>query len=104
MKTLDQISFNDFVSQESAVLEFYADWCGPCKAMNKVLAEVEKDYDTNVAKLNVDVHPNIASAFDIVSIPTTIFFKDGREVSRVMGAKSVTALTDALGVQAKTQL
>ncbi len=102
MKILDQFSFNDFVSQDTAVVEFYAEWCQPCKTMNRILKVIETDYDTQVAKVDIDLHPNIASAFEVASIPTTVFFKNGREVNRVIGAKPVSTLVKVFGLSMKT--
>ncbi|MGH2460213.1 MAG: thioredoxin [Chloroflexota bacterium] len=69
------------------VVDFWATWCGPCKRIAPVLEEVakEKDGSLKVAKLDVDENPQTAQRFGVMSIPTLIVIKEGREVNRVVG-------------------
>jgi thioredoxin 1 len=69
-------------------LDFYADWCGPCQAMKPIFEEIEKDYEGKVEfkKVDVEVEGALAQEFGVVSIPTFVVLKDGKEVSRKMGA------------------
>jgi thioredoxin 1 len=71
------------------VVDFWAEWCGPCKAIAPVLDEIAEENagKLTVAKLNVDENPNIALRFDVMSIPTLIVFKDGQAQKRLVGAK-----------------
>jgi len=68
-------------------VDFFAPWCGPCKMAEPVVEEIAKDYEGKVviAKINVDENPVSSSKFDVMSIPTTIMFKDGKEVGRQTG-------------------
>ncbi|OGC57261.1 thioredoxin [candidate division WWE3 bacterium RIFCSPLOWO2_12_FULL_36_10] len=77
------------------LLDFYADWCGPCKAMEPIFAEVEKEYVQKVEfkKIDVEVEGAVASQYGVQGIPTYILVKDGKEVSRKIGAMPKAVLT-----------
>jgi len=81
---------------EAVVVDFWAEWCGPCKMVAPVLEEIagEQDGKLRIAKVNVDEHPGLAQQFNVMSIPTLIVFKDGSEVSRVVGAKGKAQLLE----------
>ena len=67
---------------KSVFVDFYADWCGPCKMVGPVLEEISKDYtDIKFVKVNVDDNPEIAQQYGIMSIPTMICFKNGEKVA-----------------------
>ena len=70
-----------------ALVDFYADWCGPCKMLAPILEELaeEKADSLTVVKVNVDDSPETAGAFSIMSIPTVILFKDGQVVDKLVG-------------------
>ncbi|WP_081154737.1 thioredoxin [Niastella vici] len=69
------------------LVDFWATWCGPCRAMGPVVEELAKDYSgkVNVGKLNVDQNPNICGKYNVTSIPTILFIKNGKVVDRVVG-------------------
>ena len=69
------------------VVDFYADWCGPCRMLGPVMEELAAEYENKAkfAKLNVDNVDEVASAFRIMSIPCVVFIKDGKEVNRIVG-------------------
>lgn len=70
----------------TALVDFYADWCGPCKMLSPVIEEVSSERsDVKFVKVNVDECPEIAQIFGIMSIPTLIVFKDGSAVSQNVG-------------------
>lgn len=86
---------SDVIKSGTPVLvDFWATWCGPCKMIAPVLEEIagEKAGALTVAKLDVDANPETARAFNVVSIPTLILFKDGEPVKRIVGAKGKAAL------------
>ena len=75
---------------------FYADWCGPCKMMAPVVAQLAESYQgkCKVGKCNTDENPKLSQEFRIMSIPTFIFFKDGKAVKTVVGAVSKNELEE----------
>jgi thioredoxin 1 len=81
-------------SGKTVVVDFWAEWCGPCKMIAPVLEEIAEEYDgrLRVLKLNVDDNPQTARRFDVMSIPTLILFQDGQPKKRVVGAKGKNAL------------
>ena len=75
-------------SEKVVLLDFYADWCGPCKMMAPVVEQLAEDYagKVKIGKLNVDESSDIAGRFRVMSIPTFILFKDGKPAGMMMGA------------------
>lgn len=87
-----KITDSDFDSQVlqnklPVMVDFYADWCGPCKMAEPVLEELSESYKEKVliTKLNVDENKDSSTKFGVMSIPTTILFKEGKEVGRQIG-------------------
>jgi len=85
-------------SDKAVLLDFWAEWCGPCKMIAPLLGEAAEEYadKMSVVKLNVDENPNIAQKFGIRSIPTLILFKDGAVQAQKLGAMSKSQLTEFL--------
>lgn len=99
---LNDNTFDETVGGASLPLlvDFWAEWCGPCKMVAPILDEIasEKPDWVTIAKLNVDDSPEIARRFGVMSIPTMILFKDGEEVLRLVGAKGKGQLIDELSL------
>ncbi|MBW3555527.1 MAG: thioredoxin [Actinobacteria bacterium] len=89
--TLSDANFNEEVkgSSEPVLVDFWAEWCGPCKMIAPILQEIanEQAGKLRVAKLNVDEAPATARQFQVMSIPTLILFKDGEMQKRIVGAR-----------------
>ena len=81
-------SFEEVVNQNSLVLvDFWAEWCGPCKKVSPILDEISNETGLLVGKLNVDENPKKPIEFSVSSIPTMVLFKDGVPVKTIIGAK-----------------
>jgi thioredoxin 1 len=89
--TLSDATFDETVkgADTAVVIDFWAEWCGPCKMIAPALAEIADEHagKLQIAKLNVDDNPDTARRFDVMSIPTLLVFKDGEPVKRLVGAK-----------------
>ncbi|WP_456328326.1 thioredoxin [Archaeoglobus sp.] len=86
---LDSTNFKKFIEEnENVVVDFWAEWCGPCRIVSPIIDELAKEYANKVAfgKLNVDEARAIAMQYGISAIPTLIFFKKGKAVSAIVGA------------------
>lgn len=85
--------FNDLINSGVVLVDFYADWCGPCKMLAPLIEQLDKDYDgkIKVAKVNVDDETELASGFGITSIPAVIIFKDGEKRAFEVGFKPIDA-------------
>jgi len=76
-------------SDKLSVIDFWAEWCGPCRAIGPVIEELAKEYDgkVNVGKVNVDVNPQVSMNYGITSIPAILFVKNGEVVDKLVGAQ-----------------
>lgn len=76
-------------SKKLSVIDFWAEWCGPCRAIGPVIEELAKEYDgtVNVGKVNVDNNPGVSMQYGITSIPAILFVKDGKVVDKLVGAQ-----------------
>ena len=98
IKKLNGSEFDSAVAEGYALIDFYADWCGPCRMLAPTVEEVAAERpDVVVGKVNVDSEGELARRFGIFSIPTVVILKDGKEVSRAVGVRSLEQLLDMLG-------
>jgi thioredoxin 1 len=81
-------SFNEVIKSNGLVLmDFWAEWCGPCKRVSPILDEISKEHGILVGKLNIDENPLKTLEFSVSSIPTMVLFEDGVVVKTIIGAK-----------------
>jgi thioredoxin 1 len=73
---------------KTEVIDFWATWCGPCKLMNPIIDEVEKENpDLTITRIDIDSNKDMVEQYNIQSVPTYVILKDGKEVDRIIGAK-----------------
>ncbi len=100
VETLSTATFDETVASSDlpVLVDFWAEWCGPCKAIAPILDEISTEHGdrVRVAKLNVDDNPDIARRFDVMSIPTLILFKEGTAEARLVGAKGKHQLIEEI--------
>ncbi len=99
-KRINKDNFIEVRNNEGiSLLDFYADWCGPCRMVLPIVEELasERD-DILVGKINVDENPELAREFQIYSIPTLVVMKNGRVISRASGAKSKEKILEMVAV------
>ncbi len=96
IKKLTEDSFHTEISKGLVLVDFYADWCGPCRMMTPVLEQVASDMDgdATIVKLDIDHAQKTAGSYQIASVPTLILFKDGKEVGRLVGLRDAETVKD----------
>lgn len=102
IKTLTDATFDEVVNASAApvVVDFWAEWCGPCKMIAPILDEIaaEQGDAVQITKLNVDENPSIAQRFGVMSIPTILVFRDGELDKKIVGAKGKSQLVEEMGL------
>ncbi len=94
IKYLNDSNFEQGIASGLVLVDFYADWCGPCRMLSPVLEELAQEMSAKVtvAKVDTDQAAQTATQFEVTSIPTLILFKHGKPVKRVVGLKDLNAL------------
>ena len=91
-------NFDEVVNNGTCIVDFYADWCGPCKMFGPIFESAEKKYgNVTFCKLNVDDNEETSQKLGVMSIPTTILFKDGKEIKRNIGLMNENDLDKFIG-------
>ena len=96
---LNESEFNAKIPTSSlAMVDFWATWCGPCKMLAPVIDSIAGKYGDKavIAKVDVDANPGLAAKYGVMSIPTVIFFKDGKEIDRKVGVQPAGVYTQTL--------
>ena len=96
---LNESEFNEKIpTAPIAMVDFWATWCGPCKMLAPVVEDLGKEYEgrVTVGKVNVDDEQELAIRYGVMSIPTVIFFKDGKEIGRKVGVQPASVYTQTL--------
>ena len=91
---LDDTNFQQEIAQGVTLVDFFADWCGPCRMMSPIIEELSKELQgkAKVAKLDIERAQRTTASFGVTSIPTVIVFKDGKEVNRMVGLRDKDTL------------
>ena len=91
VRSVDEITFEEAINSGKLVLvDFWATWCGPCKALAPILEEVSEEIDANeieIVKLDIDQNVKLARKYGVMSVPTVVAFKDGKGVLKAVGAR-----------------
>ena len=99
IKELTQENFTESIKAQKPLLaDFWASWCGPCRMLSPVIDSLSEEYSAqiDVGKVNVDEQGALAAQFGIVSIPTVIIFKDGKEAKRIIGVHDADDYRDEI--------
>lgn len=96
---LTKDNFDSITSSGLVIVDFWAEWCGPCRMQAPILDHLEEEIGSKVkvCKLNVDDHPDIAQRFGVFSIPTIIAFRDGDQIGKAVGVQSREQLISMIG-------
>ncbi len=97
VKDLNSNNFEEFVSDGTVLVDFYADWCGPCQMIKPIVHEIaEERTDIKVGKVNVDLDSALAMRFNVASIPTLLVFKGSKLHATMVGYRTKDAILQAL--------
>ncbi len=93
---LNEETFQEVIGRGKVLVDFYADWCGPCRMLAPVLETVASDSEVQkqatLAKIDIDAAQGIASNYNVTSIPTLVLFQDGKELRRLVGLRDANAI------------
>ena len=95
---LDDNSFKSTIANGVTLVDFYADWCGPCRMIAPIIEELSTEFNgkAKIAKLDIEKAQEVTNEFQVTSIPTIILFKDGNEVKRIIGLRDKETLKNLI--------
>lgn len=98
LKYLNDDNFNSEIAEGITLVDFYADWCGPCRMMEPIIHELAEEVldKAKIAKLDIEGAQQVTSNYNVTSIPTIILFKDGQEVQRIVGVRDKSTLMNMI--------
>ena len=96
MDSSSEFNYTSKIAKGVHLVDFYADWCGPCRVMSPILESLEKETEIKIHKVNVDHEQRLSAKQGIQSIPTIIVYKDGVEKGRIIGAVSLESLKQSV--------
>ncbi len=86
MEYLNKENFDEKVSKGTTIVDFFAEWCGPCKMLGPVFEKLSTEFENvNFAKVDVDSEGSLAQRYNVMGVPTMIIFRDGKEIERIGG-------------------
>ena len=104
IKVLNESNFKNTVSQGVTVVDFYADWCGPCKMLTPILEKVSQKVEAQICKVNVDESRGLAQQFGVKGIPFLVVLKDGKKVEQSVGLKDENTILEMISRHENTQV
>lgn len=97
MEIVNEINFDEIIKNGTVLVDFYADWCGPCKMLAPVLEELAQEKtDVTFIKVNVDQSPSLAARYGVQSIPNLVVLQDGSAIDQIIGFVPKQQIIDAL--------
>lgn len=95
--TSEQFEERVLKNKKFVIVDFFANWCGPCKMLMPVLEEIDQEYDqVDIVKVNIDQDEELAKKFGVLSIPTLIFFSNGEEVEKTIGYRQKSQIEEII--------
>ena len=104
IKTLNEANFRQETASGITIVDFYADWCGPCKMLNPILERVSEKSKANICKVNVEDDKDLARQFGVKGIPFLAVLKDGKLVEQSVGLKDEKTILDMIERHESTQV